>query len=132
MNASVARQVLATDDVLRIEPHAAQAFLAPSRFLSQIDPAADFWDKVQAGALQGVQSQIARSLARDAARGYLGAAQRIADPILLGIGVRVDWSQPGGVSRCWESCVNSRRCGKPLRLGVRARLLPLLCLQLCP
>lgn len=96
MNASVARQVLATDDVLRTEPHAAEAFLAPLRFLSQIDPAADFLDKIQAGALQGVQSQIAHSLARDAARGYLGAAQRIADPILPGIGVRVDWSQPGG------------------------------------
>lgn len=96
VNASVARQVLATDDVLRTEPHAAEAFLAPLRFLSQIDPAADFLDKIQAGALQGVQSQIARSLARDAARGYLGAAQRIADPILAGIGGRVDWSQPGG------------------------------------
>lgn len=96
VNASIARQVLATDDVLRTEPHAAEAFLAPLRFLSQIDPAADFLDKIQAGALQGVQGQIARSLARDAARGYLGAAQRIADQILLGIGVRVDWSQPGG------------------------------------
>ncbi len=116
VNASVVRQVLATDDVLRTEPHAAEAFLAPLRFLSQMDPAADFLDKFQAGALQGVQGQIARSLARDAVRGYLGAAQRIADPILSGIGVRVDWSQPGGriaslgilreLARAWASAAS--------------------------
>jgi len=96
VNASVARQVLVTDDVLRTEPHAAEAFLAPLRFLSQIDPAADFLDSIQAGALRSVQSHIASSLARDAARGYLEAARRVADPILCGIGVRVEWSQPGG------------------------------------
>ncbi|HEY9316320.1 MAG TPA: DUF6538 domain-containing protein [Achromobacter sp.] len=56
VNASVARQVLVTDDVLRTEPHAAEAFLAPLRFLSQIDPAADFLDSIQAGALRSVQS----------------------------------------------------------------------------
>ncbi len=116
VNASAVRQVLATDDALRTEPHAAEAFLAPLRFLGQMDPAADFLDKFQAGALQGVQGQIARSLARDAARGYLGAAQRIADPILLGIGVRVDWSQPGGriallgilreLARAWTSAAS--------------------------
>lgn len=96
VNASVARQVLVTDDVLRTEPHAAEAYVAPLRLFSHMDPAADFLDRSQAAALMGVQSQIARSLARDAARGYLDAAQRIADSILAGIGIRVDWSQPGG------------------------------------
>ena len=116
VNASVVRQVLATDDVLRTEPHAAEAFVAPLRFLGHMDPAADFLDRTQASVLQGMQGQIARSLARDAARGYLGAAQRIADPILAGIGVRVDWSQPGGriallgilreLARAWTSAAS--------------------------
>ncbi|MNK81857.1 hypothetical protein D3C87_1016160 [compost metagenome] len=103
VNASVARQVLVTDDVLRTEPHAAEARLAPLRFMSHMDPAADFLDRTQAGALLGVQSHIARSLARDAARGYLGAPRVLPTRYLQGSGSV--WIGPslGGVPRCSES-----------------------------